>query len=382
MVAGSRGVCKARGPALARTAVVFCAFHEATDETMRHRLRALAFLRALPGLVLLLALTASGAAQATVMVSVSAEDEATALATGLEDALVQVAGWRSFELRQLAQAMLLGLEEGGGLPALRRRQLMGESEYRLEFYRDRLRDALRGAEIPMVLGARPGLLVWAVHEFDGQRQLLGTGLDGPGVLGALEELAAQRAMPLILPLGDLEDRRRARVADIVGGVPEGLAEAGRRYAPEGLVLLRVRETGAGAEAHALVVYRGDEFRASARGEQVAQAARAAVAEGLDRLGRSLAQVVAEADWVRLGFVAVPDHEGFERLRDSLLRLDAIEAVRPDTLVGEVVTLQLRTGLGADGLTELLEGADFARTDPPDPSIPAEAWLRSHRGGGR
>ncbi|MGM0552840.1 MAG: DUF2066 domain-containing protein [Pseudomonadota bacterium] len=347
---------------------------------MRHSLRAPAVLRALPGLVLLLALTASGAVQATVMVSVSAEDETTALADGLEDALVQVAGWRSFELRQVAQAMLLRLDEDGDLPALRRRQFEGESEYRLEFHRDHLHDALRAAGVPMVLSARPGLLVWAVHEADGQRQLLGTGLDGPGVLRALDELAEQRAMPLILPLGDLEDRRRVRVADIVGGVSEGLAEAGRRYDPEGLVLLRVRETAGGAEAHALVVYRGDEFRTSARGDQAAQVARAAVAEGLDRLGRSLARVVAEADWVRLGFVPVPDYVAFERLRESLARLDAIEGVRPDTVAGEVVTLQLRTGLAADALADLLEDAAFSRTDPPNPAIPAEGWLQLPRRG--
>ncbi|WP_026338823.1 DUF2066 domain-containing protein [Thioalkalivibrio sp. AKL7] len=322
----------------------------------------------------LLVLAPAAAADGPVVVTVAAEDESTALEQGLEQALVRLAGLRSEPGLELVEALLDARDDAGWIAALERRQQVEDDSYRLEFDRFRLRTALRDAGVPSVLGERPGLLVWAVHERGGQRDLLGDAVDGPGILSALGDLAAARDMPLLFPLGDLQDRRAAQPSDIVGGVTEPLVEAARRYDADGVVLLHVRETTSGAEARAIAVHDGREYRSAASGEDPGSAAHDAVARGLDQVAERLARVAAEPEWLRLGFAGVQGYGAFERLRAELTRLQAVETARLDSLAGDSVVLQVRTGLEQDDLIDLLRGSGFARAETPEDAAGADAWL--------
>ncbi len=324
--------------------------------------------------LLFLVLTPAGAADDALVVTVTAEDETQALEQGLEQALVRLAGLRSGPVLDLAGELLEGRDDEGWIAALERRQQVEEDRYRLEFDPFRLRTALRDAGVPALLGERPALLVWAVHDAGGQRDLLGDAVDGPGILAALDELAEARDMPLLFPLGDLEDRRSAQPSDIVGGVSEPLVAAARRYEADGVLLLHVRETASGAEARVVAVHDTREYRSSASGDSPAVAAREAVARALDRVAEPLARVAAEPEWLRLGFAGIQGFAAFERLRAELARLQAVEAARLDALAGDSVVLQVRTGLDRDDLVDLLRGSGFARAEAPDAAPEADAWL--------
>ena len=310
------------------------------------------------------------------VVTVVAEDATEALGHGLERALVRLAGLRSEPVRALADELLAARDEAGWIAALTRRQQLDEGHYRLEFDRLRLRRTLRDAEVPMVLGERPALLVWAVYEQGGRRELLGDAVAGPGILDALQALAAAREMPLLFPLGDLQDRRAAQPSDIVGGVTEPLLAAGERYDSEGVVLLHVRATATGAEARAIAAYDDREYRSSATAATPAEAAREAVARALDQVAANLARVAAAPEWVRLGFVGVTDYAALERLRAGLTRLQAVEAARLYSLAADHVVLQVRTGLELADLTGILGGSGFVRAEPPNAGAGSEAdtWL--------
>ncbi len=341
--------------------------------TMSLHLRTRYPVAVLLGLALLL-LAPQAVAQDTLVTKVAAEDEAAALEQGLEQALVRLAGLRSEPVLDRVDALMAERDDDGWIAALQRLREVEEGVYRLEFDSFRLRTVLRDAGVPAVLGERPGLLVWAVLDRDGQRELLGDAVEGRGVLSALEALAAERDTPLLFPLGDLQDRRAVQPSDIVGGVTEPLLEAARRYQADGVILLHVRETVSGAEARSVAVHDGRDFRSSASAADAGAAARAAVAQGLDQVAGRLARVAAEPEWVRLGFVGVPDYAAFQRLRTELVRLQAVEAARLDSLMADRVILQVRTGLETDDLADLLRGSGFGRTDPPDDLDAAAVWL--------
>ena len=309
------------------------------------------------------------------VLTVEAADEATALAGGLEQALVRVAGLRSPEVRELAQRLLLERDADGRIPALREGVPLEEGRFRLQFDRQSLRVALRDAGVPMVLGARPALLVWAVHEDAGQRQLLGSGLDGPGVLAALQALGDERGQPLVLPLADLEDRRAVHPADVVGGVTDPLAAAGRRYGADGLVALHVRSTAEDVVARAVLAHDGREYRSEARGATAGEAARAAVDRGLDLLLQRLVRVPDEPEWVALGFTGVRGFAAFRELQAELTRLDAIDAARLESLRGDAVTVEVQAAVDPEALVELLQAAGYARGEAPFDDSDVEAWLR-------
>ncbi len=313
-------------------------------------------------LVSLLGLLPLSGAAASVEVESDEEEREAALADGLHAALVRLAGLDSDAVRGLADE-LLEAADGEGLPAaLERQQAREDGGYRLEFDRESLRRSLRDGAVPVLAGSRPSLLVWAVEESAGRRELLGTAGEDTGVLAELEALSAERDMPLLFPLGDLEDRREASVSDIVGRVTEPLFEAARRYGPDGLLLLHLRGAGDENRARALLVHRDREYRAEATAEDAPVAARRATAAALDRMGAQLARVPDEPEWITVGFSGVSGFDDFRTLRAELGAMEAIERVQLDTLSGAALTLRVLTGLDVEGLGEVLADAGYAEDE--------------------
>ena len=89
-------------------------------------------------------------------------------------------------------------------------------------------DALiRDAGLPVWGRVRPSVLVLLAIEFAGSRELLSSD-DPQGWAQFIQSAAAQRAVPLMLPLMDLEDRAELRVSDVWAGFEDNLRRASER----------------------------------------------------------------------------------------------------------------------------------------------------------
>lgn len=304
-------------------------------------------------LFLLVAIPPAGAS--LVEVTVEAEDETEAKVVGLEQALVRLAGFHSPAILGLVPE-LLHSEDTPWLRALERR---GANGFLLAFDRERLRAALEAASVPVWVGSRPALLVWVVVERGERRLLLGSGLDEGNVLEALQEFALRRDLPLLFPLGDLEDRRRVHTADVIGGATEALAEPSRRYEPDGLLLLHLVPRGDLYRASARIEYQNQRVHVEASAASPAAAAREATAGAIDALGTRLARVVTGDDTALIGFVDVGNMADLQRLRARLARLEAIREVRLSRVLPGAAILELRTGLDAFTLAEVLRSEGFS-----------------------
>ena len=87
---------------------------------------------------------------------------------------------------------------------------------------------LREHGLPVWAANRPSVLLWMGVERKGKRRLLTSERD-PGVRSVLEATAAERGLPLIFPLMDLEDRGQLQVSDLWGGFEADIENASRRY---------------------------------------------------------------------------------------------------------------------------------------------------------
>jgi uncharacterized protein len=318
-----------------------------------------------------LLLGAASAHATLIELLVAAASEEEAVASGLEEALVRVAGFQSPKLAGLVPRML----EDPAQPWLRSRAGRGEGRFLLAFDRSELRAALRESEVPVWLGSRPALLVWAVLERGERRLLLGSGLDEDAVLATLREWAGRRDLPLLFPLGDLEDRRQVYPADVVDGVTGGLAEPSRRYDPDGLVLLHLQQRDQEVRARVRLSYRGHAVQAEASAATAADAGREAVAEAVDALGLRQARVAGAEAAALVGFSGIAGMGDLQALRTRLAALEAVHAVQLNRLLPGAAVLDLRSGLDATGLAELLTAEGFRFTDPPgDPEAGVTLWF--------
>lgn len=92
---------------------------------------------------------------------------------------------------------------------------------------------LRDANIAVWGQARPSVLLWFALEEANGTLVLGADSSGSNRLTAvLEDTAAERGLPLILPLLDLEDRARLSESNLWGGFKDDILAASRRYQSE------------------------------------------------------------------------------------------------------------------------------------------------------
>lgn len=320
-------------------------------------------------LSLWLAVVPAQAALIELMVDAATEEEAAAI--GLEESLLRVAGVRSAALSGLVQQLLADKER----PWLRARERRGPERFLLALDRARLRAALQDAAVPVWVGSRPALLLWVVLERDERRLLLGSGMDEDAVLASLRDWSVRREWPLLFPLGDLEDRRQVRIADVMGGVTEALEAPSRRYDPDGLLLLQLAPRGDRVRAQAWLSYRGYEIQSEASEMTSAIAALEAVAVGIDELGARLARVLTDEVTERVGFTGVAGMAELQALRARLVALEAVQSAQISRLLPGAVVLELHTGLDAAALADVLAGEGFGVADPPREGADIERWFR-------
>jgi len=169
----------------------------------------------------------------------SAEQRAEALALGLDQVLVRLTGSRELAGR-------------AGLGSVRQQPSRWATQYRYlqqddqllitaSFDIDGLLAALQRAGAPVWGTTRPQALTWLVVQRPGVGELLSRDSVDP-VQGALRQAAAERGLPLVLPVMDDADRRAIAVADVRGHFDHVMHKASSRYGAP-LTLAAVLYTG-------------------------------------------------------------------------------------------------------------------------------------------
>jgi len=85
---------------------------------------------------------------------------------------------------------------------------------------------------------RPNVILWLAVEENQQRHLVGAETD-PALQAQVEKWAAQKGLPLVLPLMDLEDVSSVTVTDVWGQFPNTLQQASKRYEAQVILVAKV-----------------------------------------------------------------------------------------------------------------------------------------------
>lgn len=106
---------------------------------------------------------------------------------------------------------------------------------------------LRQMGLPVWGSERPTTLVWLAVQDGAERRLVGADEAGPAG-DALRRNAQRRAVPVILPLLDLEDQSRVRFGDVWGGFFDSVLTASQRYGADAVLIGRLQRQSGGWNA--------------------------------------------------------------------------------------------------------------------------------------
>ncbi|MEM9303465.1 MAG: DUF2066 domain-containing protein [Pseudomonadota bacterium] len=185
-------------------------------------------------------------------------------------------------------------------------------------------------------------VLWVAVEDDGRRRLLGLSPDDEVTLALAARTADERAMPLVLPLLDLEDQTMLSAAEIWGGFDDRIRAASQRYEAEQTLAGRIA-----VEWNVLVgrwmLFTGARLvRWENTGETVDDVLRGAMEEAADRLAIEFGvrpEPMTDAG-SRIVVRGVSDPRAFAEVLAYLEALSVVESVQVREVVGDTVRLQL------------------------------------------
>ena len=133
---------------------------------------------------------------------------------------------------------------------VQRYSMLSDTEVRVEFDSKAIRTALDRAGQPVWGSDRPLVALWlAVDTGGGQRVILAEGSRTPVTADPdalervridLETIAAQRGLPVVLPLVDAQDLRQVSFSDLWGDFRQPVVAASQRYGAEAVLIGRTR----------------------------------------------------------------------------------------------------------------------------------------------
>lgn len=225
---------------------------------------------------------------------------------------------------------------------------------------------LRAAGIPVWGSRRPRVLMWLAYERGGQRGLLNLEQD-MGARARLLARAADRGMPLQLPLMDLEDQSALSAADVWADYQQALEQASQRYPHDVILAGRLRRVGDGRWNVQWSLWdKGENQQWSLSG----QGWYAALLSGIDRGQDLLASRYAPAggsdgpERVRVLFTQVGSLQAYGRLMQILGSIEGITDVQLREVSAEQVLADVWVRGGQSSLSRMLSlgGELFLQAD--------------------
>ena len=245
----------------------------------------------------------------------------------------------------------------------------------LRFDGEVLRQHLGEERIAVWDAYRVPVLTWAAVDADGRRELLVRD-HGGAIYEAFTNAARERAIPLLFPMLDLEDRRQVGFIQIWGGFDSTLRGASQRYGSGPVLAAALRQSArTGAWRGRWTLYLGSEQFEFQTGPGDLQRV---VGRGFDQASAAMAQRYAVVPGRHAGRVLEIGVIGIEGLRDYAEVMEYLEGINGVLEVdvyrvsGARVGVRLTIQRDAERILEELDTA---------PSLMAEALPTLEAGSG-
>ncbi len=214
---------------------------------------------------------------------------------------------------------------------------------------------LRQRGLPVWGSERPTTLVWLAIQDGADRRLVSADDTAPAGQ-AFRQAARARAVPVMLPLQDLEDQSKVRFADIWGGFFDDVLSASARYQADAILIGRLQRQSGGWSSRWNLYDRGQPRQWNASGEDLA----AATAAGADGLADTLSARYAERpdatgalDQVRVRIDDVRTLDDYAGLSTFLRSRELVSAARLVSVTGDQAYFELSVRGSAERLQRTL-----------------------------
>jgi len=190
-------------------------------------------------------------------------------------------------------------------------------------------------------GERPSLLVWLLVSQKGQSEIISNESVGE-TLPQMKQLGVQYGLPLIFPMMDVADMSQVSPDEINAMNVSLLEEAGKRYAPQGLLIGRIKEQ----DKQWLSDWQLIIAKSTWNFKMTGQSAHIIITDVLKNINQILAKQNASKKndepliWLQLEITHVARPEDLSLLMQSLKQLSLVQQIKLSQVVGDRIDLAI------------------------------------------
>ncbi len=206
-----------------------------------------------------------------------------------------------------------------------------------------LNRALNKLGLPLWGAERPETLLWLAVQETGRRYILGSASQN-AVRESLEQVAIKRALPILLPLMDLQDRGAVHFSDVRGGFTGRVQDASDRYGVATVLTGSLLQRQSGWSARWVLHRKQQIYHWQASGEEIGDV----ITVGMEGLANQLANEFSiavsysQASTILLRVDLIDSLDDYARVLAYLGGLAVVEKVSVDTVTPNVSYFRLNT----------------------------------------
>lgn len=190
---------------------------------------------------------------------------------------------------------------------------------------------------------RPLLLAWVVVTNNKKTTEIMGSDDQGDVINVMKQQGKKFGLPLIFPVMDVIDMNQVSLDDVVGSKIPVLKEAGKRYAPDGLLIGTLQQTKDGWQSQWQLVLHGHQWHWTIADKTPDNL----FANLLNQVSQALSkQLVVKSDsapqaWLKLEVTNVTQRDDLAQLMQYLEQLAPVQQVQLSQVSGDVVDLAVQ-----------------------------------------
>ncbi|MFT7414029.1 MAG: hypothetical protein ACI9FO_000684 [Methylophagaceae bacterium] len=215
----------------------------------------------------------------------------------------------------------------------------------LTFNESAVNQALANSGLPIWSKSRPDVIVWLTIDNGQTPRILAADDDDTLYTKTLEQAAAERGLPILLPIMDLQDQNQLSIADLWAGIPTPIEQASQRYGAKIILLARVTVLANDVvkiDWQSIINGTIEQWQSNGK---ITSTLQAGIDEFTDSLARDLTQVVTSQDQQisMLEINSVRDYADYSRTMAYLSNLQYVSDLQMVALEDDklAVTIQIR-----------------------------------------
>ena len=232
-----------------------------------------------------------------------------------------------------------------------------------------LRRAMEKQGLPYWDEDRPQIVVWLALERNGERDLV-NGDQAPEAAAALRAAAQRRAVPLLFPLLDIEDRRNVAISDVWGGFREPVVQASKRYGSDAVLAGQVYQQAGQWHGRWNFYWQGNDRSWPVQADQLNDVLAAGIEGAADVLGTHLAVMPGHDTGAELtlrvtGVDTLADYAAVEKYFTDV---GGVGSALPIRVQGDQVLERLSLVSSPDRVLQIIDaGNRLVRAPGPQPT---------------